>query len=61
MFYKEIKELLNELNCENVETLKPQIIRKVNQLILSINDDNKFKERIWDRTSKKNLFLGQFN
>jgi len=41
MFYKEVKELLNELNCENVETLKPQIIRKVNQLILSINDDNK--------------------
>jgi hypothetical protein len=40
MSYKEIKKLLNELNCENVEAIKPQIIRKMNQLILSINDDN---------------------
>lgn len=40
MFYKEIKGLLNELNCENIEMLKPQITRKVNQLILSIYDDS---------------------
>lgn len=40
MFYKEIKKLLNELNCENVEVIKPQIIRMMNQLILAIDDDN---------------------
>ncbi|MDR3597200.1 hypothetical protein [Clostridium sp.] len=40
MSYKEIKKLLNELNCENVEAIKPQIIRNMNQLILSISDDN---------------------
>ena len=41
MFHKEIKDLLNELNGENVEELRSLIIRKVNQLILSIYDENK--------------------
>ncbi|NFF79502.1 hypothetical protein FCV38_21700, partial [Clostridium sporogenes] len=40
MFYKEIKDLLNKLNSENIEELKPSLIRKVNELILNINDDN---------------------
>ncbi|NFT77584.1 hypothetical protein [Clostridium sporogenes] len=40
MFYKEIKHLLNKLNSENIEELKPSLIRKVNELILNINDDN---------------------
>lgn len=40
MFYKEIKNLLNELNSENIKELKPSLIRKVNELILKINDDN---------------------
>lgn len=38
--YKEIKDLLTELNSENIEELKPKIMRKVNQLILSIYDEN---------------------
>lgn len=38
--YKEIKDLLAELNSENIEKLKPQITRKVNQLILSIYDED---------------------
>lgn len=40
MFFKEIKDLLNKLNSENVEELKPILIRKVNEIILNINDDN---------------------
>ncbi|KOR25223.1 hypothetical protein [Clostridium sp. L74] len=40
MFYKEIKDLLNKLNSENIEELKPSLIRTVNELILNINDDN---------------------
>ena len=40
MFYKEIKNLLNELNSENIKELKPSLIRKVNELILKINDDD---------------------
>ena len=39
MFHKEIKDLLNQLNNENVEELKPMLIRKFNKLILSIDDD----------------------
>lgn len=40
MFFKEIKDLLNKLNSENIEELKPILTRKVNELILKINDDN---------------------
>ncbi|MCB2299583.1 hypothetical protein [Clostridium tagluense] len=40
MLYKKIKDLLNKLNSENVEELKPSLIRKVNELILNINDDD---------------------
>ncbi|SHJ13131.1 hypothetical protein SAMN02745163_01379 [Clostridium cavendishii DSM 21758] len=40
MFYREIKDLLNKLNSENIEELKPNLIRKVNELVLNINDDN---------------------
>lgn len=40
MFYKEIKDLLNRLNSENIEELKLILIRKVNELILKMNDDN---------------------
>jgi hypothetical protein len=39
MFYKEIKDLLSQLNNENVQELKPILIRKFNKLILSIDDD----------------------
>jgi len=39
MFHKEIKDLLNQLNNENVEELKPMLIRKFNKLILSIDND----------------------
>ena len=39
MYFKEIKDLLNKLNSENIERLKPNLIRKVNELILNINDD----------------------
>lgn len=39
MDYREIKELLNTLNNENCEELKGKIIRKVNELILNINDE----------------------
>ncbi|OFI06694.1 hypothetical protein CLOACE_08490 [Clostridium acetireducens DSM 10703] len=38
--YKEIKDLLNKLNSENVEELKPSLIRKVNEIILNINDND---------------------
>lgn len=40
MFFKETKDLLNKLNSENIEELKPILTRKVNELILKINDDN---------------------
>ncbi|KAI3346587.1 hypothetical protein FDB55_03980 [Clostridium botulinum] len=40
MFYKEIKDLLNKLNSTNIDDLKPTLTRKVNELILNINDDN---------------------
>lgn len=40
MYYKEIKDLLNKLNSENIEELKPSLIRKVNELVLNINDDS---------------------
>lgn len=40
MFFKETKDLLNKLNSENIEQLKPILTRKVNELILKINDDN---------------------
>ncbi|WP_315081223.1 hypothetical protein [uncultured Clostridium sp.] len=40
MFYKEIKDLLNKLNSTNIKDLKPTLTRKVNELILNINDDN---------------------
>lgn len=40
MFYKEIKDLLNKLNSESIDELKLSLIRKVNELILKINDDN---------------------
>lgn len=40
MSYKEIKDLLNRLNSENIEELKPILTRKVNELILKMNDDN---------------------
>lgn len=40
MSYRETKDLLNRLNSENIEELKPSLIRKVNELILNINDDN---------------------
>ncbi|MDR5587449.1 hypothetical protein [Clostridium aquiflavi] len=40
MFYKEIKDLLNKLDSTNIEDLKPTLTRKVNELILNINDDN---------------------
>lgn len=31
---------MNKLNSENIEELKPILTRKVNELILDINDDN---------------------
>lgn len=40
MSYKEIKELVSQLNNENIEELKPLLIRKINKLVLSINDDS---------------------
>lgn len=40
MFYKEIKDLLNKLNSENIEELRPLLTRNVNKLILKINDDS---------------------
>ncbi|GAV23049.1 hypothetical protein cpu_15590 [Carboxydothermus pertinax] len=40
MFYKSLKDLIKNLNSENVEKLKPQLNRYVNQLILSIYDTN---------------------
>ncbi|KFX57148.1 hypothetical protein FDC50_04985 [Clostridium botulinum] len=40
MYYKEIKDLLNKLNSENIDYLKPTLTRKVNELILNINDNN---------------------
>ncbi|MBN1039370.1 hypothetical protein DVW12_11735 [Clostridium botulinum] len=40
MYYKEIKDLLNKLNSETIDDLKPTLTRKVNELILNINDDN---------------------
>ncbi|MDS0528359.1 hypothetical protein NNC19_21970 [Clostridium sp. SHJSY1] len=39
MFFKEVKDLLNKLNSENIKELKPSLIRKVNELILNLNDD----------------------
>lgn len=38
MIYKEVKDLLHKLNCENIEEFKPVLNRTVNQLILSIYD-----------------------
>lgn len=40
MLYKELKELMEKLNSKNIEELKPKIIRRVNELILNINDDD---------------------
>ncbi|GAA0076117.1 hypothetical protein UT300005_04950 [Clostridium sp. CTA-5] len=40
MFYKEIKDLLNELNSKNIDKLKPTLIRKINEIILNISDNN---------------------
>lgn len=40
MFYKEIKDLLNRLNSENIEELKPILTRKFNELILKMNDND---------------------
>lgn len=40
MFYKEIKDILNRLNSENIGELKPILTRKVNEVILNINDDS---------------------
>lgn len=40
MSYKELKNLLNELNAENLEELKGKLNRKINELILRINDNS---------------------
>lgn len=40
MYYKEIKDLLNKLNSSNIDNLKPTLTRKINELILNINDDD---------------------
>lgn len=40
IFYKEIKDILNRLNSENIGELKPILTRKVNEVILNINDDS---------------------
>ena len=44
MFYKEIKDLLNQLNNENVEELKPILIRNINKFMLSIDDDKNISD-----------------
>lgn len=44
MCFKETKDLLNKLNSENIEELKSILTRKVNELILNVNDDNKNRE-----------------
>ena len=44
MFYKEIKDLLNQLNNENVEELKPMLARKL--------EDHYYLEKLYEDMSE---------
>lgn len=46
MFYKEIKDILNRLNSENIGELKPILTRKVNEVILNMNDDSVYDSEL---------------